>query len=246
MQIKHMRKIQLLLLVLAVFFINTGFDYNKTINVNEEGATLGLVFENPVTLSIIGDSITYGAMPDMSRGLAYPERLGNLCKAVTVNNYGISGTTIAVNSTLSMVSRFQDIDKESNLIIIAGGTNDFGLNTPMGDVNSTDTSTFNGALNYMIINLKLMFPDKYIVIDTPITRADQYNRNEQGLLLDDYANAIKEAAKRHDIYLLDLNQDAKLFFLSDLNQYMQDGLHPNAIGQQMIAEELNRMIFSNK
>ena len=238
-----MRKIQLLLLVLAVFFINTGFNYNKTINVNEEGATLGLVFENPVTLSIIGDSITYGTMPDMSRGLAYPERLGNLCKAVTVNNYGINGTTLAVNSTLSMVSRFQDIDKKSNLIIIAGGTNDFGLNTPMGDVNSTDTSTFNGALNYMIINLKLMFPDKYIVIDTPITRADQYNRNEQGLLLDDYANAIKEAAKRHDIYLLDLNQDAKLFFLSDLNQYMQDGLHPNAIGQQMIAEELNRMIF---
>ena len=229
-----------------MFFINTGFDYNKTINVNEEGATLGLVFENPVTLSIIGDSITYGAMPDMSRGLAYPERLGNLCKAVTVNNYGISGTTIAVNSSLSMVSRFQDIDKKSNLIIIAGGTNDFGMNTPMGDVNSTDTSTFNGALNYMIINLKLMFPDKYIVIDTPITRADQYNRNEQGLLLEDYANAIKEAAKRHDIYLLDLNQDAKLFFLSDLNQYMQDGLHPNAIGQQMIAEELNRMIFSNK
>ena len=241
-----MRKIQLIVLVLVMFLMNTGFDYNKTINVNEEGATLGLVFENPVTLSIIGDSITYGAMPDMSRGLAYPERLGNLCKAVTVNNYGISGTTIAVNSTLSMVSRFQDIDKESNLIIIAGGTNDFGLNTPMGDVNSTDTSTFNGALNYMIINLKLMFPDKYIVIDTPITRADQYNRNEQGLLLEDYANAIKEAAKRHDIYLLDLNQDAKLFFLSDLNQYMQDGLHPNAIGQQMIAEELNRMIFSNK
>jgi len=241
-----MRKIQLIVLVLVMFLMNTGFDYNKTINVNEEGATLGLVFENPVTLSIIGDSITYGAMPDMSRGLAYPERLGNLCKAVTVNNYGISGTTIAVNSTLSMVSRFQDIDKESNLIIIAGGTNDFGLNTPMGDVNSTDTSTFNGALNYMIINLKLMFPDKYIVIDTPITRADQYNRNEQGLLLEDYANAIKEAAKRHDIYLLDLNQDAKLFFLSDLNQYMQDGLHPNEIGQQMIAEELNRMIFSNK
>ena len=229
-----MRKIQLIVLVLVMFFINTGFDYNKTINVNEEGATLGLVFENPVTLSIIGDSITYGAMPDMSRGLAYPERLGNLCKAVTVNNYGISGTTIAVNSSLSMVSRFQDIDKKSNLIIIAGGTNDFGMNTPMGDVNSTDTSTFNGALNYMIINLKLMFPDKYIVIDTPITRADQYNRNEQGLLLEDYANAIKEAAKRHDIYLLDLNQDAKLFFLSDLNQYMQDGLHPNADGHELM------------
>lgn len=122
----------------------------------------------------------------------------------TINNYGISGTTLAHTndrhlwdyhftyldpveigynqndpSTWStgncFCERFTKVDSSADAIVIMGGTNDNSV--PLGTWNSTDTATFYGALNTLLDGISKSMNGKKILVCTPIQPANEYNSN---------------------------------------------------------------------
>jgi lysophospholipase L1-like esterase len=119
---------------------------------------------------------------------------------------------------------------------VFGGTNDSGHgDVMMGDINSNDNYTFNGALNNLIIQLKNDYPNSKIIFMTPLHRKyEDICMNGTGYILKDYVQAIINATKRHNVYLIDLFNEI------DLNPHdivlVPDGLHPSDKGHEILAE----------
>ena len=115
-------------------------------------------------------------------------------------------------------------------------------------------STFRGRINIGLNYLKSHFPEKQIVLLTPIHRAyakfsddnvqpDERYQNKCGAYIDDYVQAVKEAANVWSVPVIDLNA------VSGLNPMLEghlplfrdpsfDRLHPNSKGHERIARTL--------
>ena len=218
--------------------------YGNSIKLNLENQWNGKI------ASFIGDSITEG----VNTTKTYVEYLQELIGFSEVNNYGINASTIA-NGSNPMCNRINTISEDSDIVFVFGGTNDFNANRAMGDwytvsnnVRSfaTDTATFKGAVNTMCLALKSRFPNKQIVIMTPIhrgvlnTQPNNMKANTLGLYIDDYVNALREACSIFSINLIDLYRDSGLFPYDSENVslyfHSNDSLHPNAKGHERIAQ----------
>ena len=119
---------------------------------------------------------------------------------------------------------------------------------------SMDEGTLKGRINIAISGLKQMFPEKQIVILTPVHRAfatfgsgniqpDESYPNRLGLYIHDYVEAIKETANVWSIPVIDLNALCGLNpMLEEHVRYFAnpetDRLHPNAKGHERIARTL--------
>lgn len=113
----------------------------------------------------LGDSITEGV------GASSPEKcyvsvFGKLSGA-EVKNYGIGGTRIAKQSKISLseesdrdfMSRVDEMDSEADVVVVFGGTNDFGHgDSTIGDFSSRDECTFYGALHILCTSLINKYP----------------------------------------------------------------------------------------
>lgn len=101
-------------------------------------------------ISVLGDSILYGVGLNDRVKENITTHLANWTGA-TVTNYGISGTKISGDGSTSFHKRFPDVSKNADLTIVFGGTNDYWhKSTDIGEINSTDTNTFCGAINSII------------------------------------------------------------------------------------------------
>lgn len=117
-----------------------------------------------------------------------------------------------------------------------------------------DKDTYRGRINIAMSTLKKMFPTKQIVVLTPIHRAGFYAneknwqptedyQNKCGVYLQEYVNAIKEAANIWAVPVVDLNSLCGLYPLCDEHaQYFKDKdtdrLHPNDAGHRRMAATL--------
>ena len=156
------------------------------------------------------------------------------------------------------------------------GTNDFMYATPMGEwftetaekvefghkeekrpiilkkrVLSMDSSTYKGRINQALAMLKSRYPDKQIVLLTPIHRGgffaneknwqpDECFANRIGLYLSDYVDAVKEASAIWSVPVIDLYSLSGLYPLDDayadnFKKADTDRLHPNSAGHYRIA-----------
>lgn len=102
--------------------------------------------------------------------------------------------------------------------------------------------------------LKQMYPNKQIVLMTPIHRAifdpndkniqpDENYENMRGLFLDEYVNAVKEAGNVWAVPVIDLNSVSGLFPLCDEGAKLfksteHDRLHPNDAGHERMAKTI--------
>lgn len=164
-------------------------------------------------------------------------------------------------------------------IIIWAGTNDYNHSKPIGDFYCEDTetvnfngamverkhrewqyndSTFTGNINRVMKFLKTNYPDKQIVIMTPIHRGyarfssknvqpDEDYANDLGLYIEDYVDVLRKASSYWAVPLVDM------FVLSGIypNLPSNDGyvgkidtdrLHPNNTGHRRIAHTLMRQL----
>ena len=160
----------------------------------------------------LGDSITEGW------GASSPEKtfhqiIKNKYELDLACNVGIGGTRIAKRKTptydeirfdLYFALRAQVMPKDVDCVVVFGGTNDFGHgDAEMGDINSTDDYTFNGALNNLINQLKYDYPNSKIIFLTPIHRTnEETSMNGTGNILKEYVDAIIAATKIHCVFLL--------------------------------------------
>jgi lysophospholipase L1-like esterase len=114
--------------------------------------------------------------------------------------------------------------------------------------------TFRGRINTALDSVKRMYPEKQIVLLTPIHRAD-FHANEKnwqcdesytnqcGEYLDVYIDAVKQAANIWAVPVIDWNALGGLYPLLDeqalyFNNADTDRLHPNDRGHERLARTL--------
>ena len=163
---------------------------------------------------------------------------------------GIGGTRIAkvktpsyniIRHDLYFGLRAQVMPKDMDMVVVFGGTNDYGHGDALlGDIDSNDLYTFNGALNSLISQLKNDYPNKPIVMLTPLHRTNEEVKNKLGYSLKDYSDAIIEATQRHNIHLIDLFNELELDPY-DTN-LVPDGLHPNDAGHIIMADFIGKKL----
>ena len=205
-------------------------------------------------INFLGDSITEGAcLNDWNN--VYWMRLGRECDA-TVRGYGIGGTRIAPRLAPERPgeerfgqyfgSRVAGMDPDADIIVVWGGTNDFGHgDVPLGTIDDRDNTTFYGALHTLYRALWEKYPTATIVVMTPLHRWNEHAMiNEHGTPViapfKVMAETIKEVAAYYSFPVLDL------YAVSNLNPelpiiretFMPDGLHPNDAGHARIASRL--------
>lgn len=206
----------------------------------------------------LGDSITEGV------GASSPEKcyvsvFGKLSGA-EVKNYGIGGTRIAKQSKISLseesdrdfMSRVDEMDSEADVVVVFGGTNDFGHgDSAIGDFSSRDECTFYGALHILCTSLINKYPKADIIFMTPLHRVSEDDEvNEIGLkreaLLSGYVDIIKEVAGYYGLPVLDLFNTSGIQPKVDIIReiYMPDGLHPSDAGAEKIAKRLYNFLLS--
>lgn len=186
-------------------------------------------------INFLGDSITYGA-GTTGQDHTYASILGKTLHA-KVNNYGISGTTLACNSQAPFTFRYTNMDQNANMIFVFGGTNDFCMDVPIGEAGDTSFTTFYGGLNTLMAGLKAKYPNASLVFLTPIKRTYYIpwnHKNNVNATLEDYRNAILTMGNLYGIKVIDLYPVEDLDFTKK-QEYMPDGLHPNDAGQEKIA-----------
>lgn len=165
-----------------------------------------------IIINCIGDSITYGFLTSDTRMQSpYPSSLKSLLGAKEVRNYGLSGTTVANDRTvigsfepMSSPTRVETWDNNANVNIVLGGVNDFIKNVELGTIDDEVDTTFYGGYKSLIRQLYKKYPNKKIVIMTPLHYNLEYTPNSKGYILKDYVNAIREIAEMFGIYLIDL------------------------------------------
>ena len=206
----------------------------------------------------LGDSITEGVGAS-STEKCYVSVFGKLSGA-EVKNYGIGGTRIAKQSKISLseesdrdfMSRVDEMDSEADVVVVFGGTNDFGHgDSTIGDFSSRDECTFYGALHILCTSLINKYPKADIIFMTPLHRVSEDDEvNEIGLkhevLLSGYVNIIKEVAGYYSLPVLDLFNTSGIQPKVDIIReiYMPDGLHPSDSGAEKIAKRLYNFLLS--
>ena len=200
--------------------------------------------------SFLGDSITQG----INTTKTYHAYLKDFINFAACHNYGISGSTIT-NRERGICDRYNTIASDSDIIFVFAGTNDFHFNKPLGEwytLNGTtrtlnkDKSTFRGALSTICDGLISKFPNKQIILMTPIHRdvfsgqLTEMQANEAGLYLENYVECIIEAGKIFSIPVIDLYRESGLYPANEnsasLYFHSNDKLHPNATGHMKIAK----------
>ena len=164
-------------------------------------------------------------------------------------------------------------------ILVFLGTNDFNASVPIGEwytetreqvmaatgeMKKLETrtkrtfcmtdSTFKGRINKGISHLKELYPEKQIVLLTPLHRSialfgdynvqpDENYQNRCGEYVDAYVQAVKEAGNLWGVPVIDFNAVSGLNPMSErqLTYFYDpsfDRLHPNTKGQMRMARTL--------
>ncbi len=208
-----------------------------------EGSTCDF---SDVSIACLGDSITQASnlenMEDYQQ-YAYPTKLKEILGAESVTNLGIGGSSIGRYWDNAFVDRYKEIPKDTDLIIVMGGTNDgFCLTQEeLGTVKERKPKTFIGDLDELMRGLKADYPDATIVFATPLPNVlHDMLKKERDYLLPQIilVNAIKYLAKEYEIPVIDLynsnildTHDAAVIY-----NYMPDGVHCNPSGYTILAE----------
>jgi lysophospholipase L1-like esterase len=198
----------------------------------------------------LGDSITEGCGVTEQK-YRYPEVFRDISGA-TVEYYGISGTRFARQTVPSEMPRFDlcfldralEMDADADVVVVFGGTNDFGHGDALfGEFSDRDEYTFYGATHNLCLRLINKYPAAKIVFMTPLHRLQERNthpKTGKERTLKEYVDAIKEVCAYYALPVLDLYTTSGIQPAVPviMERYMPDGLHPSNDGAKLIAERL--------
>ena len=205
-------------------------------------------------IACLGDSITAGSGASVYEN-CWVARLGVLSKA-DVKNYGIGGTRIARRQfpdepnlvcDQDFCLRAPKMEKDADVVIVFGGTNDYGHgDAEMGTFADDTPDTFCGALNWLFTYLKENFKNAEILVLTPLHRRNENNLRGDGSKKKDFATLleyvenIRLAAKEYGFKMLDLYTQAGMDPAEGDGDatYFTDGLHPNDLGHSIVAQKV--------
>ena len=198
-------------------------------------------------INFLGDSITegYGCEGEENIFLNVLTREAGLAAA---RNYGISGTRIARQKgdnpadSLAYCDRFGGMDDDADIVVVFGGTNDYGHgDAPIGRFEDRTGETYYGACHALMGGLIEKYPAATVVFITPPHREGEDTPSAaNGLPLGAYVQIIRETAAYYAIPVLDLYTIGGIQpnLPASRERYCPDGLHPNAAGHAIIVSRL--------
>ena len=204
-------------------------------------------------VNFLGDSITFGTGSSAPE-FRYPSMLEREQGLAVARNYGIGGTRIARQHVPTkekwdqdFCSRVEGMDPDADLIVVFGGTNDFGHgDAPMGTFEDRTPDTFYGACHTLMSSLIEKYPTSPIVFITPLHREKEDILNHNGCRLVDYVDIIKEVARYYSLPVLDLFATAGIQpkLAVQKEALCPDGLHPNDAGYRRITDRLAAFLLA--
>ena len=215
----------------------------------------------------LGDSIT-----DTSWANMYPYYISEITGAKNIN-YAVASSGYGMNayyahniwgkdntSIPAMSQRaYDDGIIDVDLVVVAGGTNDWDFGVPLGefnDIHKTEMTTpsLYFSVAQTIKKLFYLYPYTPIQVLSPIPRnqpngsGDQYNPKNNGKTLVDFSNAIKEVCEYYSVPFMNnlLSSNIKLNDEKNRGIYTQDGLHPtdfySKIYAKMVISEISKWL----
>ena len=207
-----------------------------------------------LSINFLGDIITEGCGTTCAEN-TFVELLARKCDLSAARNYGIGGTRFARQNSASpnpitdrdFCQRVNEMDPMADVVIVFGGTNDFGHgDAPLGTFQDRTADSFFGACHVLFQSLLKRYPQAKIVVLTPLHRINETNPLGDGSKttpcppLSVYVQAIRQTAQFYDLPLLDLFEQRILDPNNPevLNRYVPDGLHPNDDGHLILADAI--------
>lgn len=222
----------------------------------------GIALSN-LNLYFIGDSITYAAS---NAGLqrAFRKQVPYKLNVHEADGLAVSGTCITngygspfnneepdstgVNGILDNLSilnaPIEDPIKQPHILIIALGTNDFGNNAPLGDVEAEDReTTFAGCYLKLVEKIRETHPDSAIICMCPFNRNNGDTANTAGNILLDYSRVIHEIVSiTPHSWILDLSSHPIINYENYPKAYV-DGVHIGKYAHAVVTNYLSELIL---
>ena len=129
---------------------------------------------------------------------------------------------------LSSVTDYSKYD----ICTIFFGTNDMSSNVPIGTIDSTDETTFLGALNSSITRIYRSNHKIKILLITPIYRSEETN-----LGLDAYRNALIEFGNKYSIPVCEMHKKCSVNKFN-VDGTLLDGVHLTGTGAEHVGSVL--------
>ncbi len=218
-----------------------------------------MILEN-ITANFLGDSITRGSAASCPENV-FHQLIAKKYGMKEARNYGLGGSRMArqlpdeqgnTEEDVSFSKRFHDMKDDAELVVLFGGTNDYGHgNAPLGSFDDRTPDSFYGACHYIMEGLLRKYPFARIVVVTPLHRLHEEDvRGEHGRKPQDvapfstYVGIIREVAEYYALPIIDLWANSGLQpNVEAINQtYFRDGLHPNDAGHKRIAEYIGKCL----
>lgn len=206
--------------------------------------TAGPSFSN-LNYYALGDSITAG-VGSTSGNYSYADILNAQLLFKSFTKLGVSGTTVMpYPGKPELVTQVDAIGNNADLITILIGVNDYIKCNQLGDIGyvlSKDYSTldkslsFSEAFRYCLETIKRSYEQARIYVILPLQTTHSLPPDDP---LDQYRAAEIRIANYLSIPVIHADTESGLWIGGTL---FPDGLHPNDIGQAMLANYLARKI----
>lgn len=212
---------------------------------SNESYKTSLVLENK-KIGVLGDGMA--KENEEFDGNCWPERIAAR-NGMQVDNQAMNGVYLTQDTWKDSVigGQADALSDDCDIIIICAGTNDIDSQIPIGEDDSTDTSTLCGTINVLIPKLREKSPNTKILCITPFIR---YERNEDGTYTQvwngqrDWINKLAELCDKWDVpcfnnsYRLDIewnNDNDRRFFTGTSELKYGDDYHFNNVGLEYIS-----------
>ncbi len=212
-------------------------------------------------INFLGDSITQGHGVENEEEI-YLNLLKKDAQLSEARNYGIGGTRFALQKGTpqrpkdehvdvnSFSERFCEMDDDADMVVVFGGTNDYGHgDAKLGGFSDRTPETFYGACHFLFSGLIKKYLGKPIIIMTPLHRLYEErntgdNKLEGSGSLKEYVEIIREVAEYYSLPVLDLFKISGIQpAIKEIQEkYIPDGLHPNKYGHRLIADRLKNFL----
>lgn len=152
---------------------------------------------------------------------------------------------VSPDSFLTQTSAYEPIKSvdfdEVDYLIIAYGLNDFFSRVKIYPQDMFDMTTYVGALRHGVAKMQETYPNLKIILIGP-TYCEQFaDPNVDSL--ERYVEGTATVADEYDTYFLDMYHNMGVNG-ENQNQYLSDGVHLNAEGRRVYAEDVAQLILS--
>ena len=179
-------------------------------------------------VAVLGDSIVQGRVrkneatsTNTVQSKPWPYMVSEACGTEPAD-YGIGGAQVYGDDWLSLYTNRNQVSGY-DVALVCAGTNDFGA----------EVSEANFKSAYADVLTALKANNTRVIAITPPSRQTN-SPNQDGIYLSEYAQYIKDVAATANVNVIDLFAltESSTVFRANL----PDGIHPNEIGQKIIAD----------